>query len=110
MYILNALNFLKFQSAHLDLHFLFRSQLEDSKELLAAKNAALRDLSEEREARAGREQELGLAMVAGVQGLEDVEGLTASCYTLLDLVRGLQGEQGGWDSPATVGHRLVGEL
>ena len=67
-----------------------KSQLENQSESLAAKVATLRDLAEKRSQAEVMKRERSVSLLDSVRSLEDVESVTCSGYTLLDVCAGLR--------------------
>lgn len=64
-----------------------RQEVEERGRQVAAREQELEVLRGEQEQRSRREQEQGLEMVERSRSLEDIDSLTVSCYSLIDLAR-----------------------
>jgi len=81
-----------------------KEQIENKNELIAAKNAALKDLAERKERESQSSIQAGLGVLEGVKTLEDIESVTCSGYSLIDLCSRMSGEGVDWKNPVLVGH------
>jgi len=82
------------------------SQLTSTQHLLANKTTALAESEEGLADAAHRERSAALAMVESVQKVEDIESVTASCYSLLDTCTRL--ESVDWDLVPSTAAQLAG--
>ena len=82
------------------------SQLTSTQHLLANKTTALAESEEGLADAAHRERSAALAMVESVQKVEDIESVTASCYSLLDTCTRLEAVD--WDLVPSTAAQLAG--
>jgi len=81
-----------------------KQQLENKNELIVAKNAALKDLAVSKDRVTQSSIQAGLEVLAGVKTVEDIESVTCSGYSLVDLCGRMAGEGVDWNNPVLVGH------